>query len=90
MEVYQRFPMIRKTVPPRSVCPLESDTKGVKKRGAMGLEMLTIFQSQSNPFIAILDEWEFIIAPLIFTALAVFTRMYRIGLSNIVTWDEAQ
>ena len=37
-----------------------------------------------------LDEWEFIIAPLIFTALGFFTRMWRIGLSNIVTWDEAQ
>jgi dolichyl-phosphate-mannose-protein mannosyltransferase len=36
-----------------------------------------------------LDEWEFIIAPLIFTALAFFTRLYKIGISNIVTWDEA-
>jgi dolichyl-phosphate-mannose-protein mannosyltransferase len=26
----------------------------------------------------------------VLTALAVFTRMYRIGRSNIVTWDEAQ
>ncbi|KKA21364.1 O-mannosyl transferase [Rasamsonia emersonii CBS 393.64] len=40
-------------------------------------------------FLAILDEWEFIIAPVIFTAISFFTRMYRIGLSNIVTWDEA-
>jgi dolichyl-phosphate-mannose-protein mannosyltransferase len=38
----------------------------------------------------VLDEWEFIIAPLIFTALAFFTRLYKIGLSPIVTWDEAQ
>jgi len=37
-----------------------------------------------------LDEYEFIIAPLVFTAISFFTRMYRIGLSNIVTWDEAQ
>lgn len=36
-----------------------------------------------------LDEWEFLIAPLIFTLLALFTRMYKIGQSNIVTWDEA-
>ena len=35
------------------------------------------------------DEWEFVIAPLIFTLLALFTRMYKIGQSNIVTWDEA-
>jgi len=37
-----------------------------------------------------LDEYEFIIAPLVFTALAFFTRMWKIGLSPIVTWDEAQ
>ncbi|GAO46232.1 protein O-mannosyl transferase [Saitoella complicata NRRL Y-17804] len=29
------------------------------------------------------------ILPLLFTALALFTRLYRIGRSNIVTWDEA-
>lgn len=43
-----------------------------------------------NGFLAFLDEWEFLIAPLIFTALAFFTRMWKIGLSDIVTWDEAQ
>jgi dolichyl-phosphate-mannose-protein mannosyltransferase len=37
-----------------------------------------------------LDEYEFLIAPLVFTALAFFTRMWKIGLSPIVTWDEAQ
>ncbi|CZS88662.1 probable dolichyl-phosphate-mannose--protein mannosyltransferase [Rhynchosporium agropyri] len=36
-----------------------------------------------------LDEWEFIIAPVIFTLFAFFTRLYKIGLSPIVTWDEA-
>ncbi|KAL2349641.1 dolichyl phosphate-D-mannose:protein O-D-mannosyltransferase-like protein [Cryomyces antarcticus] len=36
-----------------------------------------------------LDEYEFLIAPLIFTFLAFFTRMWKIGLSPIVTWDEA-
>ena len=35
-------------------------------------------------------EWEFIWAPILFTALAFFTRMWKIGLSPIVTWDEAQ
>lgn len=45
-----------------------------------------------QPFniIAFFDEYEFIWAPLIFTALAFFTRMWKIGLSPIVTWDEAQ
>lgn len=30
------------------------------------------------------------IAPIIFTIIAAFTRLWKIGLSNIVTWDEAQ
>ncbi|KAI9831053.1 MAG: Protein O-mannosyltransferase 2 [Phylliscum demangeonii] len=38
---------------------------------------------------SILDQYEFLIAPLIFTALSFFTRLYKIGLSPIVTWDEA-
>lgn len=38
---------------------------------------------------ALLDEYEFIIAPIVFTLLAFFTRMWKIGLSPIVTWDEA-
>ncbi|KHJ32701.1 putative dolichyl-phosphate-mannose-protein mannosyltransferase [Erysiphe necator] len=36
-----------------------------------------------------LDEWEFLIAPVVLTFLAFFTRLYKIGLSPIVTWDEA-
>ncbi|KAL0782602.1 hypothetical protein CaCOL14_000507 [Colletotrichum acutatum] len=36
-----------------------------------------------------LDQWEPIIAPVIFTAVAIFTRLWRIGISDIVTWDEA-
>jgi dolichyl-phosphate-mannose-protein mannosyltransferase len=36
-----------------------------------------------------LDEWEPVIAPIIFTILAFFTRLWKIGLSDIVTWDEA-
>ncbi|KAH7040526.1 glycosyltransferase family 39 protein [Microdochium trichocladiopsis] len=40
-------------------------------------------------FLETLEEWEPIIAPIIFTALAFFTRLYKIGLSPIVTWDEA-
>lgn len=37
-----------------------------------------------------MDEYEFLLAPLIFTLVSFFTRMYKIGLSPIVTWDEAQ
>jgi dolichyl-phosphate-mannose-protein mannosyltransferase len=48
--------------------------------------------TSGQPFsvLAFLDEYEWVWAPLIFTALAVFTRMWKIGLSPIVTWDEAQ
>jgi hypothetical protein len=48
------------------------------------------FTEQANSFYTILDSWEPFIAPIVLTAFAVFTRMYRIGRSNIVTWDEAQ
>ncbi|KAI9782224.1 MAG: Protein O-mannosyltransferase 2 [Geoglossum umbratile] len=37
-----------------------------------------------------LHEFECILAPAVFTLLAFFTRWWRIGLSPIVTWDEAQ
>ncbi|OAA67891.1 protein O-mannosyl transferase [Niveomyces insectorum RCEF 264] len=37
----------------------------------------------------LLSDWEVVYAPIIFTAVALFTRLYKIGLSNIVTWDEA-
>jgi hypothetical protein len=47
-------------------------------------------QQKEQTLLEFLDEWEFLIAPLIFTILAFFTRMYKIGLSPIVTWDEAQ
>ncbi|KAJ5645525.1 Glycosyl transferase family 39 [Penicillium longicatenatum] len=45
---------------------------------------------QSTSFLQVLASWEPILAPIILTALALFTRLYRIGRSNIVTWDEAQ
>lgn len=35
------------------------------------------------------DAWEPVFAPIIFTLLAFGTRLWKIGLSNIVTWDEA-
>ncbi|KAM4060619.1 dolichyl-phosphate-mannose-protein mannosyltransferase [Hirsutella rhossiliensis] len=36
-----------------------------------------------------LEQWEPIFAPLLFTALAFVTRLWKIGISDIVTWDEA-
>jgi dolichyl-phosphate-mannose-protein mannosyltransferase len=44
----------------------------------------------SPSVLKILDEWEVVIAPILFTAVALFTRLYKIGISDIVTWDEAQ
>ncbi|KAK6845146.1 dolichyl-phosphate-mannose--protein mannosyltransferase [Apiospora arundinis] len=46
-------------------------------------------KKKESSFLGFLDEWEVVIAPIIFTALAFFTRLYKIGLSPIVTWDEA-
>ncbi|PHH53708.1 Dolichyl-phosphate-mannose--protein mannosyltransferase 2 [Ceratocystis fimbriata CBS 114723] len=37
----------------------------------------------------VLFQWEWIWGPTILFALACFTRLYKIGLSDIVTWDEA-
>lgn len=52
--------------------------------------MLTTSIQPETSILQTLDEYELLIAPLIFTILAFFTRMYKIGLSPIVTWDEAQ
>lgn len=41
---------------------------------------------------SLISDWrtlESFIAPLIFTGLSLFTRLYQIGKSNSVTWDEA-
>lgn len=45
---------------------------------------------QEPSFLEVLDEWEVVIAPLLFTIAAFATRLWKIGISNIVTWDEAQ
>jgi dolichyl-phosphate-mannose-protein mannosyltransferase len=72
----------------------EDTKKLVKKVNTVRFHFLNsplmFIWQQSKSFIQLLDEWEFIIAPLIFTAFALFTRLWRIGLSPIVTWDEAQ
>jgi len=51
---------------------------------------LLTLHAQTNGLVAFLDEYEFILAPILFTFLAFLTRMWKIGLSDIVTWDEAQ
>ncbi|KAI9813998.1 MAG: Protein O-mannosyltransferase 2 [Pycnora praestabilis] len=63
----------------------QKPTKLVQPRADLGL---TIGKAQQS-IISSLDEYEFILAPLLFTLLSFFTRMHRIGLSPIVTWDEA-
>lgn len=45
---------------------------------------------QEASFLQTLDEWEWLIAPIVLSFLSFFTRFYKIGLSPIVTWDEAQ
>ncbi|CCC07367.1 hypothetical protein SMACR_02375 [Sordaria macrospora] len=44
---------------------------------------------KEQSFLDSIASREWIIAPLVFTFLAFFTRFYKIGLSPIVTWDEA-
>ncbi|POS87574.1 hypothetical protein EPUL_000864 [Erysiphe pulchra] len=46
-------------------------------------------KNSPKSFWKFIDEYESLIAPIIFTFLAFFTRLYKIGLSPIVTWDEA-
>ncbi|PKS12155.1 hypothetical protein jhhlp_001453 [Lomentospora prolificans] len=68
----------RRPVPGTQVAvttPQPEDTKKLAKK--------------EKSFLQTLDEWEVVIAPILFTALAAFTRLYKIGISNIVTWDEA-
>jgi dolichyl-phosphate-mannose-protein mannosyltransferase len=70
-----------------SFCPRHSSFPPACSCNDQVLELTT---QQPFDVISFLDEYEFIWAPLIFTALAFFTRMWKIGLSPIVTWDEAQ
>ncbi|CAH0032101.1 unnamed protein product [Clonostachys rhizophaga] len=46
-------------------------------------------QPKQKSFIDTFVEWEIIFAPILFTLAAIGTRLWKIGLSNIVTWDEA-
>ncbi|ANZ77296.1 BA75_05005T0 [Komagataella pastoris] len=44
---------------------------------------------QEEPVTSILTRYEPYVAPIIFTLLSFFTRMYKIGINNHVVWDEA-
>ena len=71
------------------------DTKKLQKvcYDSWTFSVLTLTKPQpaaQKGLLETLDEWEWVIAPLVFTAFALFTRLWKIGLSNIVTWDEAQ
>ncbi|KAF3162061.1 Protein O-mannosyltransferase 2, variant 2 [Orbilia oligospora] len=46
-------------------------------------------QQAGKPAKSFIDEYEHIFVCLLFTAVSIFTRLWKIGLSNIVTWDEA-
>ncbi|KAJ9484498.1 hypothetical protein VN97_g8877 [Penicillium thymicola] len=75
------FDLRRRNVPATSKLHVDSNqtnAEDVKKA-----------RTQSPSFLHVLASWEPIIAPIILTALAIFTRLYQIGRSNIVTWDEA-
>ncbi|KAH7320913.1 Dolichyl-phosphate-mannose-protein mannosyltransferase-domain-containing protein [Stachybotrys elegans] len=71
----RKRPVAASQPPLAAVVPQPEDNKKLKPKEKSLLETL--------------DEWEFVIAPLVFTLLAILTRLYKIGISNIVTWDEA-
>ncbi|KAB8213598.1 Dolichyl-phosphate-mannose-protein mannosyltransferase-domain-containing protein [Aspergillus novoparasiticus] len=64
-------------------------TEGLRRKPDGTEESKRKPQLKANPSVSILDDWEPLIMPILLTAAAIFTRMYRIGRSNIVTWDEA-
>ncbi|WPH00942.1 glycosyltransferase family 39 protein [Acrodontium crateriforme] len=73
----------------RTATPVVPIAKGYTAEEVDGKPNKEKPKTQGNSFIQTLDDYEFLLAPLVFTALAFFTRMWKIGLSPIVTWDEA-
>ncbi|KAI9716884.1 MAG: hypothetical protein M1812_005033 [Candelaria pacifica] len=67
----------------------EQGANGKVEHGAEEVDDKKLKKKDRSSILAFLDEYEFILAPIIFTLLSFFTRMYKIGLSPIVTWDEA-
>ncbi|KIV98573.1 uncharacterized protein PV09_09637 [Verruconis gallopava] len=77
-----------------------ADTRAadLRKRNTTQLASPTTLSDQSvaderkekkQSILDLVAEWEWLYAPVLFTLLAFFTRNYKIGLSPIVTWDEA-
>lgn len=69
--------------------PQKKEEKKRRKKENKADNYFSFHLQHEASFLQVLDEWEFLIAPIIFTALAFFTRLYQIGKSDIVTWDEA-
>lgn len=78
-------------VSPAAPQPID-DKKLAKKVGLSKARPLIPISNniQAPTVLDTFNQWEPIFAPLIFTALAFFTRLWKIGISDIVTWDEAQ
>lgn len=68
------------------------DKKKLRKVSKTWMKMLMrhVIDYRQQPETSFFEEYEFIIAPVIFTIIALATRLWKIGLSPIVTWDEAQ
>ncbi|KAI9730575.1 MAG: Protein O-mannosyltransferase 2 [Cirrosporium novae-zelandiae] len=69
--------------------PGHDGSNGAVAKGSQHINDDKKSKSPRSPVVTFLNENEYIIAPLIFTLLSFFTRMWKIGLSPIVTWDEA-
>jgi dolichyl-phosphate-mannose-protein mannosyltransferase len=91
----RRQPARRRPAPQASPRRVRSAARRLAGGEEQGQGTVACARGQSNKdqkpksLLETLDEWEFLIGPLLFTLLAFFTRNWRIGLSPIVTWDEA-
>ncbi|GKZ27908.1 protein O-mannosyltransferase 2, partial [Aspergillus brasiliensis] len=70
----------------RRTAPLTQELSRAPDHDAYNAKKL---KQEPASFRSAVASWEPIFAPLFLTALAIFTRMYHIGRSDIVTWDEA-
>ncbi|GKZ32668.1 protein O-mannosyltransferase 2 [Aspergillus brasiliensis] len=71
----------------RRTAPLTQELSRAPDHDAYNAKEL---KQEPASFRSAVASWEPMFAPLFLTALAIFTRMYHIGRSDIVTWDEAQ
>ncbi|GAB7345178.1 hypothetical protein MBLNU457_3561t1 [Dothideomycetes sp. NU457] len=56
---------------------------------ALPVEVDEKTKQQARSALSTWDDIEPFVAPILFTLLALFTRLWKIEISNIVTWDEA-